>query len=84
MTRGRHPDKDIRAAVDHALAHGWTLKPTRGHAWGILLCPENDPLCRQGKGCFRSVWSTPRNPADHARDIRTWVDHCIHIRKSGS
>ncbi|EKV32342.1 hypothetical protein C882_2421 [Caenispirillum salinarum AK4] len=79
MTRGKHPNKDIRAAVEHALKHGWRLKPAKGHGWGVLFCPENDPACRSGKFCIKSVWSTPRRPEEHARDIRKWVDDCIHM-----
>lgn len=70
-----HPNKEIRAAVDYALAHGWRLQQSgpRAHAWGTLLCPFG-----QRGGCRRSVYSTPRNPQDHANDIRRVVDHCPH------
>lgn len=80
MTRGKHPNKDIRAAVEYALAHGWRLRPAGGHAWGSLLCPWNDPGCRFGEHCFRSVWSTPKKPASHARELRKIVDNCKHVR----
>jgi hypothetical protein len=69
----RHPNKEIEAAVAYAESRGWTLTPSRGHAWGILRCPHG-----QRGGCQRSVFSTPRNPENHARWIRRVVDNCPH------
>ena len=37
--KNRHPDKEIDAAVKHALGKGWILTKASGHAWGILRCP---------------------------------------------
>jgi hypothetical protein len=70
-----HPNKHIREAVQHALAHGWTLRKAgpRAHAWGRLYCPRHDRL-----GCQHAVYSTPRVPDAHARDIRRAVDSCPH------
>ena len=70
-----HKDKHIRAAVDYALEHGWrlVLAGPRAHIWGTLYCPH------QGRdGCFRRVFSTPRVPENHARWLRSGVDHCPH------
>ncbi len=74
---GQHPDKDIRKAIAHAVAKGWTLHKAKGHAWGILRCPENDAACRCGEFCQISVWSTPRSPTNEARRIRRLVDGCM-------
>lgn len=30
----RHPNKEIRAAVDYMIAGGWTVVKAGGHAWG--------------------------------------------------
>ena len=68
-----HPNKEIREAVAEALARGWRLVPSRGHAWGRLFCPE---ASRDGH-CF-SIWSTPRNPQNHAADLRRALDRCPH------
>ncbi len=35
-----------------------------GHAWGRLFCPHS-----AREGCIASVWSTPRNAENHARQI---------------
>ncbi|MFU8820481.1 MAG: hypothetical protein ACNA8G_02890 [Gammaproteobacteria bacterium] len=76
MTRARHPDKDVESAVRYAELHGWRVETARGHAWGRMYCPFNDSGCRQGEFCMASIWSTPRNPAIHARQIRRVVDRC--------
>jgi len=74
----RHPDKEIQAAVEHALDKGWSLIKGRGHAWGMLRCPHNDTDCRCGEFCQMSVWSTPKNPGRFARQILQKIDDCIY------
>lgn len=78
MGRKHHPNPDIEAAIVHAEGHGWRVKlgKARSHAWGTMLCPKNDPECRCGEFCITSIWSTPKNPAAHARDLRRVVDNC--------
>lgn len=69
----RHPNKEIESALEHAREKGLTVvKSPRGHCWGVIRCPFG-----RG-GCQKSVWSTPRNPEQHARDIRRFVDKCPH------
>jgi len=71
----RHANKEIRAAVAYALARGWRFVEPGGsaHAWGRLYCP-----LQSRDGHTISVWSTPRSPQDHAKDIRRDVDTCPH------
>ncbi|MEX2523715.1 MAG: hypothetical protein WD750_02050 [Gammaproteobacteria bacterium] len=76
MARRRHPNKEIEEALAWAEGRGWRIEMAGGHAWGRLYCPWNDPECRCGEFCIVSVWSTPRNPVAHARQIRRVVDHC--------
>jgi hypothetical protein len=76
MARSRHPNKEIEAAVQHAEDKGWRVTSSKGHAWGKMCCPFNDPECRCGLHCITSIWSTPRNPEYHARDLRRKVDKC--------
>jgi hypothetical protein len=73
MTRPRHPDKHVEKAVQYAETLSWRLILSGGHAWGRLLCPQSTR-----EGCIISVWSTPRKPEDHARQIRSKVDCCHH------
>ena len=70
-----HPNKHIRTAVEYALSHGWTLRKSgpRAHIWGRLYCS-----LRSRDGCSRAVYSTPKCPEDHAKDIRRAVDRCQH------
>ncbi|HWE64620.1 MAG TPA: hypothetical protein VHB98_23130 [Chloroflexota bacterium] len=71
---GRHPKKDVEVALVYAHEHGWTVAQTvAGHRWGVARC---------GKGCSVSVWSTPKNPGNHARAIRRAVDNCPHVGPS--
>jgi hypothetical protein len=70
-----HPNKHIQAAIEYAISQGWTLRKAgpRAHIWGRLYWPQGD--CT---GCARAVYSTPKHPEDHAKDIRRAVDHCPH------
>jgi len=83
MGRSRHPKKGVEAALAHAESQGWRVEERhgRGHAWGPLYCPYQDHECRCGVFCRASVWSTPRSPDQHARQIRKVVDLCTMHRK---
>jgi hypothetical protein len=76
MAKDNHPDKVINEAVKHARAHGWTITLSNGHAWGKMRCPHNSKDCSGGDHCQTSIWSTPGNPADHARRLKKIVDNC--------
>lgn len=76
IVRRKHPNKEVEAAVAYAEANGWRVELARGHAWGRLYCPFNDTECRCGEFCIIGVWSTPRSPTSHARQIRRVVDGC--------
>lgn len=76
MSRKPHPEKDIEKALEHAEAHGWTVEQGGSHCWGRMYCPRNDGSCRCGEFCITSVWSTPRNAGNHARQLRRVVDNC--------
>ncbi len=75
MLRKQHPNKEIEAAIQYAEAHGWRYKKAgnSAHAWGRLLC-----LLETREGCMMSIWSTPRNPYNHAEQIRRRVNQCPH------
>ncbi|MGD0519481.1 MAG: hypothetical protein ABSA26_18260 [Thermoguttaceae bacterium] len=70
-----HKNKHIREAVDYALEQGWQLviAGPRAHIWGMLYCPRHDR-----SGCQKAVFSTPRIPEAHAKDIRRVVNRCPH------
>jgi hypothetical protein len=73
MSRPRHPNKHIESAVRYAALQGWRVRMSRGHVWALLFCPHQ---ARDGHKV--AVYSTPRNPEDHARHIRREIDHCQH------
>lgn len=81
MTRLKHPNKEIEAALEHAENRGWSIEKTKGHAhaWGKMKCPQNDPACWGGKNCTKSIWSTPKRPQDHAKDLKRIVDKCTFL-----
>ena len=76
MTRSLHPKKEVEAALRHAETHGWRVTVGGAHAWGKIYCPRRHDECRCGEFCITSVWSTPRNPGNHARALRRVVDNC--------
>jgi len=69
----KHKNKHIREAIEYALVRGWRFTKSAGHNFGILWCPA-----RTREGCRRPVYSTPRVPEKHAKDIRRAVDRCPH------
>ncbi len=68
-----HPNKDINEVIEYALTLGWRYSLATGHAHGQLWCPH-----AQRSGCRLSVYSTPRNPVNHARYLRRQIDSCPH------
>lgn len=76
MARASHPKKEVEEALRYAERNGWRVEIGGGHAWGKLYCPYNDKECRCGIHCITSVWSTPKNPGNHANAIRRVVDNC--------
>ncbi|TYC57557.1 hypothetical protein FMN52_13475 [Marinobacter sp. BW6] len=83
MPRKRHANKDIEEAVAYAELHGWRIEIRKGHAWGRMYCPLNTKDCRCGEFCVASIWSTPKNTQNHAKQIRRIVDNCTGNRSAG-
>ncbi len=81
MARPSHPKKEVEEALRHAEGQGWRVEVGGSHAWGRIYCPYNDEECRCGEFCITSVWSTPKNPGNHARALRRVVDNCTTHRK---
>lgn len=75
--RNKHPCKEIEQAIKYAEEQGWRFVKAgkSSHSWGRLLCPEDSR-----DGCIISLWSTPKNPENHAKQIRNEVDKCPHRR----
>lgn len=78
MPRKKHPKKEVEAALSYAEERGFTIEIGGSHAWGKLYCPHNDKECRCGEFCITSIWSTPKNSVNHARQIKRVIDHCTH------
>ena len=76
--RRRHPKKEIEQAIQYAEEKRWRYRKAgkSAHIWGVLLCIE---ASRQG--CRMNILSTPRSVEGHARQIRSRVDHCPHLRE---
>lgn len=75
MPRKKHPNKIIEEALDFAIKLGWRYQKVgnSAHAWGRLLCPRDSR-----EGCSMSIWSTPKNPESHAKQIIRRVKQCPH------
>lgn len=84
MARNAHPNKEIESALRHAEAEGWRIKVGGSHAWGKIYCPYNNEQCRCGEFCIASIWSTPKNPYNHASAIRRVVDRCAFRQRQQS
>ena len=83
-TRSKHPKKEVEAAIAHAEKHGWRVSVGGHHAWGKIYCPYGkSPECRCGEHCIAGIWSTPKDPGNHAKQIRRVVDNCT-LREQGS
>jgi hypothetical protein len=77
MPRKAHPRKEVEDALRYAESNGWRVEVGGGHAWGRMYCPFNTRRCRCGEFCITSVWSTPRSPANHGKQLRRVVDRCV-------
>lgn len=77
MPRKPHPKKEVEAALRHAESRGWRVEVGGSHAWGKMYCPFNQRQCRCGEFCITSIWSTPKNPANHGKQLWRIVDNCI-------
>jgi hypothetical protein len=77
MPRRRHPKKEVEEALREAESVGWRVEATvPGHRWGVMRCPE---ISRDG--CQASIWSTPRNPGNHAKQLRRALTRCPDVAK---
>jgi len=83
LSRPKHPKKEVEAAIKELEGLGWTIKKrkSRGHAWGLALCPEPNDDCRCGKYCQMSINSTPQNPGYHAAQLLSKAKGCIPPEK---
>lgn len=77
--RPRHPKKEVEAVLRELEELGWTVhkRDGKGHAWGLLRCPEPTEERRFGEFCQMSIWSTPKNPSNHAAKLRQKALGCI-------
>lgn len=67
-----HPNKAISQAIAYALENGWHKIESgkSSHAYCRLRCDFGHSEHQM------SVWSTPRNPENHAKQIIRKVDEC--------
>ena len=71
VSAGRHPKKEIADALKQARTVGLDVREIhRGHRWGEVVCVR----C----SASRDVYSTPRSPATHAKQIDRFVAQHSH------
>jgi hypothetical protein len=62
VSAGRHPQKEIAEALKRSKEAGLDIHEIhRGHRWGEVVCVR----C----SASRDIYSTPRNPGTHAKQI---------------
>ncbi len=82
MPRRKHSKSEVEKALRYAESRGWRVEIGGSHAWGKIYCPFNDEACRCGEFCIASIWSTPKSPGNHARQIRRVVDNCTMVNQA--
>ncbi|MHA3982316.1 hypothetical protein [Acinetobacter venetianus] len=75
--RPKHTNKHIAAAIDYALENGWKYIDTgkSAHAFCILRCTQGHSEHSM------SVYSTPKKPENHAKNILKMVEKCTPLKK---
>ena len=72
ISAGRHPKQEVADAVQRAEQAGLRIRVIhRGHRWGEVACGA----CLTSTG----IWSTPRNPGTHAKQIDRLTRSHTHI-----
>jgi hypothetical protein len=73
VSAGRHPKKEIAEAIKRAEDAGLVIREIhKGHRWGEVRC---EPC-----GAQRAVYSTPRDPGTHAKQIDRFTGQHTHPR----
>ncbi len=74
----RHQRPKAQEALEFARSANWTLRPSTGHAFGLLRCG------RPGHPCKISVFSTSgaNDGSDTANHIRSLVNKCSKLEKT--
>ncbi len=71
VSRGRHQKKEVADALGDAEAVGLVVVELHaGHRWGEVICES----CQSA----RDVWSTPRNPGPHAKQLKRFIAKHTH------
>lgn len=73
MTRPRHPKKEIEEVLKYAESKGWEIIVGGSHVWGKGYCP-----LRTRDGHKIHIFSTPKNPQNHAKSLKRQIDLCEH------
>ena len=63
VSKGIHPNKEVRKAIRQLEQAGWTIEVATGrsaHRWGAAFCPARNPACTTG------IAGSPRVPEDQA------------------
>jgi hypothetical protein len=73
----KHPNKHIREAIKLAVANGWEMVDTgkSAHAFCRLRCVAGHTEHQM------SIWSTPKNPENHAKQILHKVQQCHGVQE---
>lgn len=69
----KHPNKHIQSAIHYAERHGWQRISSgkSSHCFCRLRCLKGHAEHQM------SVWSTPKSPENHAKQIIRKVNECL-------
>lgn len=71
VSKGRHPKSAVAAALDGAKNAGLDIVEIhKGRRWGKVACDS--------RGLDQSIWSTPKNEDDHAKQIAKFIAKHSH------
>ncbi|MCU4358463.1 hypothetical protein [Acinetobacter ursingii] len=68
----KHPNKHIEEAIQYAMENGWYVVESgkSAHSFCRLKCVYGYSEHQM------SIWSTPKSPENHAKQIRRKADQC--------
>jgi len=71
VSHGRHQKKEVADVLQEAEKLGLEVVEIHsGHRWGEVMCAR----CESS----REVWSTPRNPGTHAKQLKRFILRHAH------
>lgn len=82
MARSAHPKNELEQGSQACRGAGLELGRKGQSRFWEMYCPYNDKEFCCGEFSITSIWSTLKNPGNHANALQRVVDRCTTHRKS--